>query len=143
VLYIAEKAGRLIPSDFQGRTRVTQWCFAAMNTVEPPLLQIALMDLSGGKDPGGERRAWLVQWAQRVFTNLEKQLDGREYVACEEFTVADILMTMVLWEIRRTDLLDGFPKLKEYFQRCQDRPAWERTRRAYEERLHVPAGTVH
>jgi glutathione S-transferase len=52
-------------------------------------------------------------------------------------------MTAVLWEIRKTDLLDGFPNLKSYFVRCQDRPAWERTRRAYEERLHVPRGTVH
>lgn len=142
VLYIAQKAGKLIPADFEGRTRVTQWCFAAMSTVEPPLFQIAWIDFFGGKDPTGESRAWFVEWTQRVFTSLEKRLDGREYIACKDFTVADILMTLVLWEVRKTPLLDGFPKLKNYFLRCQDRPAWERTRRAYEERLHVPRGTV-
>src|SRR5262245_39981357 len=93
VLYIAQKAGKLIPSDFHGSIRVTQWCFAAMNSVEPPLLQIALLDLSG-RDPTGESREWFVKWTQRVFTNLEKRLEGREYIACEDFTVADILMTM-------------------------------------------------
>jgi glutathione S-transferase len=143
LLYIAEKARQLIPEDFQGRTRVTQWCFAAMNTVELPLFQIAMIDLGGAKDPTGESRAWFVQWAQRVLANLEKQLDGREYIACDDFTVADILMTMVLWEIRKTELLDGFPNVKAYIARCHNRPAWERTRRAYEERLHVPRGTVH
>jgi glutathione S-transferase len=74
---------------------------------------------------------------------LERRLAGRIYVACDEVTVADILMTMVLWEIRKTDLLDSFPNVKAYFNRCQERPAWERTRRAYEQRLRVPRGTVH
>src|SRR5918994_6571230 len=45
VLYIAEKSGKLIPRDAQGRTRVAQWCFAALNTIEPPLFQIAMIDL--------------------------------------------------------------------------------------------------
>jgi glutathione S-transferase len=142
VLYVAEKAGKLIPPDFHGRTRVTQWCFAAVNTVEPPVFQVAWIDFFGGKDPTGESRAWFVQWTRHVFTHLEQRLDGREYIACEEFTVADILMTMVLWEVRKTELLAPFPRLKAYFQRCQERPAWWRTRRAYEERLHVPPGTV-
>jgi glutathione S-transferase len=66
--------------------------------------------------PTGESRAWFVKWAQRVFTQpREKRLDGREYLACEDFTVADILMTMVLWEIRKTDLMDGFPEVKKVF----------------------------
>src|SRR5205085_6006004 len=45
VLYLAEKAGKLIPSDFQGRTRVVQWCFAAVATVEPTLTCIDLIDI--------------------------------------------------------------------------------------------------
>jgi glutathione S-transferase len=142
LLYIAEKAGKLIPSDFQGRMRVTQWCFAAVSTVEPPIFQLAWIDFFGGRDPTGENRKWFAQWTQQVLTNLEKQLEHREYIACNDFTVADILMTLVLWEIRKTDLLGKFPNLTQYFQRCQERPAWERTRRAYEDRLHVSHGTV-
>jgi glutathione S-transferase len=56
VLYIAEKAGKLIPADFEGRIRVTQWCLAALNTVEPPLALIALDDIAGMTDKG--RTLW-------------------------------------------------------------------------------------
>jgi glutathione S-transferase len=143
LLYIAEKAGQLIPDDFQGRTRVTQWCFAAMNTLEPTTFQIAMIDLMGEQDKtGAQRRPELLKLAQHYLSNLEQWLAGRSYIACDDFTVADILMTMVLWEIRKTDLLNDFPNVKAYFTRCQERPAWERTRRAYEDRLHVPEGTV-
>lgn len=144
LLYIAEKAGQLIPADFEGRMRVQQWCFAAMNTVEPTLLQIAMIDLGVAQDPTGQqRRPALVKQAHRWLSGLERRLSGRSYIASKDFTVADILMTMVLWEIRKTDLLNDFPNVKSYFLRCQERPAWERTRRAYEARLQVPIGTVH
>lgn len=46
-IYLAEKAGKLIPSDFQGQTRVIQWCFAALSTVERPLMEIQLIDKFG------------------------------------------------------------------------------------------------
>ena len=52
VLYIAEKAGKLIPSDFEGRMRVTQWCFAALSTVAPTLSLLGLGDIAGLKDEG-------------------------------------------------------------------------------------------
>jgi glutathione S-transferase len=45
VLYLAEKAGKLIPSDVQGRTRVVQWCFAAVGTVETTLVCIDLIEM--------------------------------------------------------------------------------------------------
>jgi hypothetical protein len=68
-LYIAEKAGKLIPPDFQGRMRVTQWCFAALNTVEPPLALIALGDMFGMTDEG---RAQWIKLANRFFGGLER-----------------------------------------------------------------------
>ncbi|MDI3288730.1 hypothetical protein [Polyangium sp. 15x6] len=54
---LAEKAGRLIPADFAGRTRVVQWCFAVLNTVERPLLEIQLIDKFGGVNDADARRA--------------------------------------------------------------------------------------
>ncbi|HEU4429293.1 MAG TPA: glutathione S-transferase family protein, partial [Myxococcota bacterium] len=98
LLYLAEKAGKLIPSDFEGRTRVVQWCFAALATVELPLTQILNIDLSGGDAHG--RRPELVQYARRVLGNVERRLEGREWIACKDFTVADILLATVLREIR-------------------------------------------
>jgi glutathione S-transferase len=58
LLYIAEKAGKLIPSDFQGRMRVVQWCFAALTTVERPLMEIQLIDkFDGGCTKDGHIRS--------------------------------------------------------------------------------------
>jgi glutathione S-transferase len=131
VLYIAEKAGKLIPSDFQGRIRVTQWCFAALNTVAPPLALISLGDIAGMTDKG---HALWVKLANRFFDGLERRLDGREWIACAEFTVADILLASVLRDIRKTDLMGPYPRLKEFYARApRVRPGsarWSFTRSA-------------
>jgi glutathione S-transferase len=74
---------------------------------------------------------------------LEKQLSARPYLAGDGFTVADIMMTTVLREIRKTDLIERFPALKDYFARCQARPAWRRTLRAYEVRMGAPEGAAY
>jgi glutathione S-transferase len=139
VLYIAEKAGKLIPSDFQGRIRVTQWCFAALTTVAPTLSLIGLGDIAGLKDEGREQ--W-IKIAKRWLDGLERRLDGREWIACKDFTVADILLATVLREVRNTDLLDAYPRLKDYYARALARPAWERTLALYAERLGVPVADI-
>jgi glutathione S-transferase len=139
VLYIAEKAGRLIPADFQGRMRVTQWCLAALNTVEPPLALIALGDIAGMTDQG---RALWVKLANRVLGGLERRLDGREWIACADFTVADILLATVLRDIRKTDLMAAYPRLKDFYARALARPAWERTLGLYAQRLGVPMADI-
>lgn len=55
LLYLAEKSGRLIPQDFEGRTRVTQWCFVALATVEPPLAEIQMIHAFFGAEKNKER----------------------------------------------------------------------------------------
>jgi glutathione S-transferase len=143
VIYLAEKAGMLIPADLQGRSRVTQWCCTALSTIEPTLLQIQIID-GGGEEATGElRRPALVDRAREKFTALGEQLSSRSYLAGDEFTVADIMMTTILREVRRTDLIEHFPALKDYFVRCQARPAWRRTLRAYEMRMGAPEGAAN
>jgi glutathione S-transferase len=143
VLYLAEKTGKLMPADLKGRAQVTRWCFAALNTLEPPLFQIVMIDLLGAADPtGAQRRPELVQWAGRALTALEDWLRERPYLTGEAFTVADILMTTVLREVRNAGVLDGFPRVSAYRERCEARPAWRRTLEAYEQRLGAPAGSA-
>ncbi|MFB1481580.1 glutathione S-transferase family protein [Corallococcus sp. RDP092CA] len=143
LLYLAEKTGRLMPADLQGRAQVTRWCFAALTTLELPLSQIVMIDLLGAADPtGAQRRPGLVKYAERHLTALEDWLRERPYVTGEAFTVADILMTTVLREVRNANVLDGFPRVCAYRERCEGRPAWQRTLEAYEQRLGVPAGSA-
>jgi glutathione S-transferase len=139
VLYIAEKAGKLIPPDVQGRMRVTQWCFAAVSTVAPPLSIIALADIAGLTNDG---RAFWLGITNRFLGAVERRLDGREWIACAEFTVADILLASVLREIRETDLMDSYPRLKDFYARALARPAWERTLDLYAHRLGVPVADI-
>jgi glutathione S-transferase len=142
LLYLAEKAGKLIPRDVQGRTHVTQWCFAALNTLEPPLFQIAMIDFFPDDPAGRQRRPTVVDWANRVLAGTEKQLTRHAHITGADFTVADILTVTVLREVRKSEVLDPYPRLKDYAARCQERPAWQRALADYERRLGVPAGTA-
>lgn len=137
VLYLAEKGGKLLPTDFQGRTRVVQWCFAAVGTVEPTL---TCMDLLGIFDSGMAAKKLheeVPKLARRWLGGVEQRLDGREWIACAEFTVADIMMAGVLRTIRKTELMAPFPRIKAYYERCFSRPAWQRALALYAERFGV------
>src|SRR5687768_16201657 len=123
VLYIAEKAGKLIPSDVQGRTRVMQWCFAAVSTVDPTftcLDMIAIFDKDNQKLEAEVRKL-----AGRWLKDVERRLEDREWIACAEFTVADIMMACALRNVRKTDLMEPFLKIRAYYERCFARPAWQ------------------
>ena len=137
VLYLAEKGGKLIPGDVQGRTRVVQWSFAAVSTVEPTLVCIDVIEIFDSGNAAHKVRAEVHKLAGRWLQDVERRLEDREWIACTDFTVADIMMACVLRSIRKTDLMDGFPRLKAYYERCFARPAWQRTLALYAERLGV------
>jgi glutathione S-transferase len=137
VLYLAEKAGKLIPADIQGRTRVVQWCFAAVGTVEPTLLCLDLIGIFDTDNSAHKIDPEVRKLAGRWLGHLERRLEGRQWIACEEFTVADIMMAGVLRGIRKTDLMKPFPRVQAYYERCLSRPAWQRTLALYAERLGV------
>jgi glutathione S-transferase len=75
--------------------------------------------------------------AARWFRDLERRLEGREWIALDEFTVADIALASVVRTIRRTDLTEPFPRIRAYFERCHARPAWQRTLTLAGERLRM------
>lgn len=135
LLYVAEKAGRLIPTDVQGRTMVMQWCFAAVSTVAPTLQCIETIEIFDAEKTATMVLAETRKLADRWFSGVERRLDGREWIACPEFTVADIAMASVLRTIRKTALMDPFPRITSYYDRCHARPAWQRTLTLAAERL--------
>jgi glutathione S-transferase len=123
VCAIAEHDEALMPAG--QRIDMLSWMFAALNTVEPPLWNLLVMDL---QHPGEAwtvlRRPGLVDEVKTRLTALSECLDGREYLL-GRFTAADILMATVLRFIRHTDLLAGFPLLDAYVKRCEARPAFQ------------------
>lgn len=133
LLHLADKAGKL-PTDPAGRAAVLQWCFAALTTVEPPLAMIQLIGAGGLPGSDAQNKA-LAGWSTRVLGGLERRLDGRTWIAADDFTVADILQASVLREIRRTDMLADYPRLRAYYDRAMARPAWRRTLSLYAERV--------
>lgn len=120
-----------------GEVQVMRWCFAALNTVEPPMLDLMVLDWTADGSCG-KHREFLVGWVNRVLTNLERWLANREFVAINEFTVADILMTHVLsGGLKDKRLISPYPKVVAYRDRCLARPAWKRTLEAYYARVEA------
>lgn len=137
LIYLAKKSGRLIPEDRAGEAQVVRWCFAAMNSVETPLLSLLVLDWTADGSCG-KHREFLVGWANRMLTNLERWLADRNFVATSEFTVADILMAHVLFSgIKDESLIAPYPGLASYRDRCLTRPAWKRTMEAYFARVEA------
>jgi glutathione S-transferase len=137
VLYLAEKAGKLIPDDVQGRTRVVQWCFAAVSTVGTTLVCLDLIGMFDSGQAAPRLHTEMRKLAGRWLSDVEGRLAGREWIACADFTVADIMMSCVLRGIRKTDLMEPYPMVKAYYERCIARPAWQRALTLYAERLGV------
>lgn len=138
VLHLARRSGRLMPADDAGRAQVLRWCFAAMNSIEMPLMNLMIHDWTHAGE-GGAPREFLLGWVRRMLSNLDRWLDGRRFVATDEFTVADILTAHVLSAgVKDPATVDPYPAVAAYRDRCMARPAWQRTIEAY--RTRVVAG---
>lgn len=120
---IAEQCEALMPSDRRAETLT--WMFAALNTVEPPLWNLLVIDAQHqGEEWARLRRPSAIDEANTRLTALSACLDGRDYLL-DRFTAADLLMTTVLRFVRHTDLVAGFPPLDAYVKRCEARPAFQ------------------
>jgi glutathione S-transferase len=127
VQYVAERSEALWPRARLERTRVVQWMFCALNTMEMPIQYLALIDLV---DPSAssakERRPAALDWVRARLAELAACLDGRNHLM-GDFSAADILMTSVLRILRHTDLVDEQPVLAAYKARCEARPAFQKS----------------
>jgi glutathione S-transferase len=135
LLYLARKSGKLMPRDLAGEAQVLRWSVAALNTMETPVLTLWYVNICGGK--GSEPSEALRRWSELRLGQLDGWLAGRQFVATEEFTVADILMTHVLGGGTDQDLLKPHANILAYRERCMEREAWKRTFDAYCERVEA------
>jgi glutathione S-transferase len=126
VLHIAEKSGALMPKDEEGRSRARTWVFAALNTVEPHVQELAGIDLFWpGQAWTKDRRPMVEKMVRQRLGELADAMDGRDYLE-DRFTAGDLMMSAVLRILRHTTILDDFPSLAAYRARCEARPAFKR-----------------
>ncbi|MGQ3041496.1 MAG: glutathione S-transferase family protein [Brevundimonas sp.] len=127
VLWIAQNSDQLMPADDAGRAMVTTWLFAAMNSVEPFVAELAGIDLfNADKDWTKARRPEVEAMLRRRLGDLQTALSDRQWFAGDRFSAADILMTHVLRDLRHTDIVSDFPALAAYVARAEARPAFRR-----------------
>ncbi|PPT98078.1 glutathione S-transferase family protein [Xanthomonas arboricola] len=126
VLHIAQRYPGLLPHDDNARARAIAWMFAALNTVEPPMLELgnALL-LEADKPWMAERLPLLHKRIQRRLQHLGDSLGSNPWLE-GEFSAGDLLMISVLIRIKLTGLLDGFANLQDYVTRGEQRPAYQR-----------------
>ena len=130
LLYLARKSGKLMPRDLAGEAQVLRWSVAALSSVEVPVLTLWFVGISGGK--GTKPHDALHRWSDMRLKQLDGWLANRMFVATDDFTVADILMTHVLCAASTDQaLLTPYQHLRVYLARCTERPAWKRTLDAY------------
>jgi glutathione S-transferase len=128
VLHIAERSPALMPAEPIARAHVIQWMFSALNSIEPPIMMLNILDMVY-QGPKGEElrglRAWLVPWIEARLDTLTHVIDGKDYLL-GRFTAADLLLTTVLRILRDTDFVRSRPALEAYQSRCEARPAFQK-----------------
>ncbi|MBN4971051.1 glutathione S-transferase family protein [Stenotrophomonas maltophilia] len=126
VLHLAEQHAGLLPADPDARMRAIMWVFAALNTVEPPIVERSMAWVLERELPWYSQR--LVMLDERVRMRLSQLsawlgtaawLDG-------DFSVGDLMMVSVLLRLKSSGLLEEYPKVAAYVGRATQRPAYQR-----------------
>jgi len=125
VLHIGERSETLLPKDAAARSRAMQWLIAALNSIEPWLMQVALIDLFYPNEEWAKlRRPGALEFAHKRLTGLSTALGDKSFLDGERFTAGDLMMATVLRILE--DETAKHPNLAAYVKRCTERPAFQR-----------------
>jgi glutathione S-transferase len=126
VFHIAERHAGLLPDDANARARAITWMFAALNTVEPPILEFANARLlEGDKAWYGERLPLVEDRVRSRLSQLSTHLGDADWLD-GAFSAGDLMMVSVLLRIKPSGLLNEFPNLAAYVARGEARAAYKR-----------------
>ncbi|WP_029728679.1 glutathione S-transferase family protein [Sphingomonas sp. UNC305MFCol5.2] len=138
VFHIAERSTGLLPEETNARARAIMWMFAAVNTIEPPILDLQTARFAEGDKPWSEERLPLVM--DRIRARLEPlatRLGDADWLD-GAFSAGDLMMVSVLLRLRMSGILDEYPNLAAYVARGEARPAYGR---AFAAQLAINAPT--
>ena len=139
VLYVAERHAGLLPDDANARVRAIAWMFAAVNTVEPPIMELVIVRILEGDKPWAAGRLPLV--VDRIRNRLQQlsvRLGDADWLD-GAFSAGDLMMVHALLRLRPSGVLDEFPTLAAYVARGEARPAYQR---AFAAQLAVASGAA-
>jgi glutathione S-transferase len=137
VFHIAQRHAGLLPKDANARARAITWMFAALNTMEPPILElVTAMLLESDKPWHAERLPLVKERVRNRLKQLSDHLGDAEWLE-GAFSAGDLMMVSVLLRLRASGLLDEYPNLAAYVARGEARPAYKR---AFAAQLAVNTG---
>jgi glutathione S-transferase len=141
VLRIAERAGKLIPIDPAPRMHALQWVAAALNSVEPYVMALAINDIfEADREWSKARHVKVVADLKTRLADLEAALGDNVWLDGNEFTVGDLMMVSVLAPLRNSNELADFPALAAYIERGESRPAHRKAMAAHLATFDTPVG---
>ena len=127
VLHIGERSEALLPKDPAARARATQWLVAALNSIEPFVMNVVIIDLFYANEQWAQlRRPGAVEFVNRRLAALDRSLGDKPFLDGDRFTAGDLMMSTVLRILSNTDIISGHPRLAAYIERCTARPAFQR-----------------
>ena len=126
VFHVAQRHAGLLPDDANGRARAITWMFAALSTVEPPILELQTAALVESDKSWSAQRMPLVRDRIRGrLGQLSRRLGDTDWLD-GAFSAGDLMMVSVLLRLRASDLLEEYPNLSAYVARGEARPAYKR-----------------
>jgi len=126
VFHIAQHHAGLLPEDANARARAITWMFAALSTIEPPILEREAARLLESREPWYEQRRPLVEGRIRPrLRDLSERLGDADWLD-GAFSAGDLMMVSVLLRLRSSGMLEDYPNLATYLARGEARPAYQR-----------------
>lgn len=124
--YLAEKYGKLMPTEGEARALCQQWAFCAVTNIEPQAGRIFGADHFMEKGTvASEVRKMAIGVLERFLPTLQNMFSKQQFIANNEFSVADILLVTSLRSIFKTEVLNPYPAVKSYMERLMARPAFQ------------------
>ena len=117
----------MLPRDERERFRAIQWTYAALNSVEPAILNLLLIDIFfKGEEWATLRRPGAEDFVKLKLKRVSDWLGDKQWLEGDRFTIGDLVMTTVFRFLRHTDLVSSIPNLSAYLARAEARPAFQR-----------------
>jgi glutathione S-transferase len=127
VLHIGERSEVLLPKEAKARARATQWLIAALSSIEPFVMNVAVIDAFYADQEWAKlRRPSAEAFLRHRLASLSKALGDKPHLDGDRFTAGDLMMSTVLRILRHTDIVTSDQRLAAYMERCTTRPAFHR-----------------